>query len=252
MAYLLDTNVISEVRKGDRCNWGVRDFFDQSDDTELFLPVQVIGEIRAGISKAARQQDSRKAEVYEQWLETLLQEFGNRIIEFDADCAQVWGTLLSGEKKDPHTVDKQIAAIAMVWDLTLVTRDGGGGFKTITGRNLRILNPFKAITTVHGRRARRDNSLILSELNPNSVVDHEDESIPVSLTTFGMVREVCPKCSHCHLHLVLRQRTVRIAHLFCAECASCFDAHYVHGASALTICTSSQRTMTRRGRTCIP
>jgi predicted nucleic acid-binding protein len=115
MAYLLDTNVISEVRKGDRCNWGVREFFNQTDDSELFLPVQVIGEIRAGIAKAARQKDHRKAEVYEQWLETLLQEYGNRIIQFDADCAQLWGILLSGEKKDPHTVDKQIAAIPRRW-----------------------------------------------------------------------------------------------------------------------------------------
>lgn len=153
MAYLLDTNVISEVRKGDRCNWGVRDFFDQSDDTELFLPVQVIGEIRAGISKAARQKDSRKAEVYEQWLETLLQEYGNRIIEFDADCAQVWGTLLSGEKKDPHTVDKQIAAIAMVWDMTLVTGDNGGGFRAIVGRKLKVVNPFETRPDVQVPRA---------------------------------------------------------------------------------------------------
>jgi predicted nucleic acid-binding protein len=153
VAYLLDTNVISEARKGDRCNWGVRDFFDQSDDAELFLPVQVIGEIRAGIAKAARRKDSRKAVIYEQWLETLLEEYGNRIIEFDADCAQVWGTLLSGEKKDPHTIDKQIAAIAMVWDMTLVTRDSGGGFKTIVSRNLKVLNPFKTGPDVHGRRA---------------------------------------------------------------------------------------------------
>ncbi|MET0855146.1 MAG: type II toxin-antitoxin system VapC family toxin [Telluria sp.] len=153
MAYLLDTNVISEVRKGDRCNWGVREFFDQSDDVELFLPVQVIGEIRAGITKAARQKDGRKAEIYERWLETLLREYGTRIIEFDADCAQVWGALLSGEKKDPHTMNKQIAAIAMVWDMTLVTRDSGGGFKTIVGRNLKVLNPFKTGPDVHGGRA---------------------------------------------------------------------------------------------------
>jgi transcription elongation factor Elf1 len=55
------------------------------------------------------------------------------------------------------------------------------------------------------------------------------------LTTFGLVREVCPKCQHNQLHLVLRQRAVRIAHLFCAGCASCFDAHYANGAPALTI-----------------
>jgi predicted nucleic acid-binding protein len=145
MAYLLDTNVISEVRKGDRCNWGVREFFDQTNDSELFLPVQVIGEIRAGVAKAIRRKDHPKAEVYEQWLETLLQEYSDRIIEFDADCAQVWGTLLSGEKKDPHTIDKQIAAIAMIRDMTLVTRDSGGGFRTIVDRGLKVLNPFEEV-----------------------------------------------------------------------------------------------------------
>lgn len=142
MPYLLDTNVILEIRKGDRCNRGILEFFDTTDDSELFLPVQVIGEIRAGIAKAVRNKDRRKAEVYEQWLDNLLAEYGDRIIEFDADCAQIWGTLLSGEKKDPHTIDKQIAAIAMMRNMTLVTRDTGGGFTTIADRDLKILNPF--------------------------------------------------------------------------------------------------------------
>jgi predicted nucleic acid-binding protein len=143
MAYLIDTNVISELRKAVSCNLGVRKFFDQVDEFELFLPVQVIREIRAGVSKLRRQKDHAKAQVYEQWLETLLQEYGNRIVEFDADCAQLWGTLLSGGKKDPHTIDKQIAAIAMVRDMTLVTRDSGGGFATI-GQALKVLNLFAA------------------------------------------------------------------------------------------------------------
>lgn len=99
MAFLLDTNVISEIRKGNRCNWGVREFFDQTVDSELFLPVQVVGDIRAGIAKAERSGDRGKAGIYEAWLGTLLQEYEDRIIQFDADCAQVWGTLLSGEKK---------------------------------------------------------------------------------------------------------------------------------------------------------
>jgi hypothetical protein len=81
-----------------------------------------------------------------------------------------------------------------------------------------------------------DDSLILSELNPKAVVDRPDgEPTPVTLMTFGNVREVCPKCKHKQLKLVLRQATVRIAHLFCAECESCFDAHYPNGAPALTI-----------------
>jgi hypothetical protein len=143
MAYLLDTNVISEFRKGARCNWGVLEFFDQTDDSELFLPVQVLGEIRAGIAKAMRNNDRRKVQVYERWLDNLLHEYGDRIIAFDADCAQLWGDLLSGEKKDPHTVDKQIAAIAILRDMTLVTRDTGGGFEMIANRHFKRLNPFK-------------------------------------------------------------------------------------------------------------
>jgi hypothetical protein len=81
-----------------------------------------------------------------------------------------------------------------------------------------------------------EDSLILSELNPRSVIDQVDgEGAPLNLMTFGNVREVCPKCKHNQLKLVLRQATVRIAHLFCADCESCFDAHYANGAPALTI-----------------
>lgn len=80
------------------------------------------------------------------------------------------------------------------------------------------------------------DGLVLCELNPLVVVDRLDgEEIPLPLLTFGSVREVCPKCQHTHLKLVLRQTAVRIAHLFCADCESCFDARYPDGAPALTI-----------------
>jgi hypothetical protein len=85
------------------------------------------------------------------------------------------------------------------------------------------------------RHATADEYLILSELNPGAVIDHLDEDAPMNLVTFGNVREVCPKCAHRRLQLVLRQATVRIAHLFCADCESCFDAHYPNGSPALTI-----------------
>ena len=86
------------------------------------------------------------------------------------------------------------------------------------------------------RRHRDDGDLVLSELNPSSVVDGCDSTDkPLNLLTFGNVREVCPKCQKTHLKLVLRQASVRMAHLFCADCESCFDAHYTDGAPALTI-----------------
>jgi hypothetical protein len=89
---------------------------------------------------------------------------------------------------------------------------------------------------LHGRRHQHaEDSLLLTELNPLSVIEHIDDGKPVNLTTFGTVRENCPKCMQPRLHLILRQSSVRTALLFCAECNSCFDAHYPSGASALTI-----------------
>lgn len=91
----------------------------------------------------------------------------------------------------------------------------------------------------HQSRRQHDSAedaLILSELNADSVIEHlHVDSDHLDLTTSGSVRESCPKCHDTHLKLVLRQDKVRIAHLFCAGCESCFDAHYANGAPALTI-----------------
>jgi hypothetical protein len=105
--------------------------------------------------------------------------------------------------------------------------------------------PVPETMSLHAQHAapptrRRQNSdedcLVLSELNPQMVVDHlDDEGQPLHVLTFGSVRETCPKCQSGHLKLVLRQSAVRVAHLFCTDCASCFDAHYPNGTPALTI-----------------
>lgn len=142
--YLLDTSVLSELRKRGNANPGVRRFFDTVDPDALFLPAQVIGEIQAGIAKLRRRgsaDELQRAAAYEAWLTNdLLPGYAGRIIDFDADCAMVWGALLSGEKQDPHTIDKQIAAMALIRDMTVVTRDQGASFRTIAG--LKLLNPF--------------------------------------------------------------------------------------------------------------
>ena len=86
------------------------------------------------------------------------------------------------------------------------------------------------------RQAAANDCLVLSELNPRMVIDHlDDEAQPLHVLTFGSVREICPKCRTHRLQLVLRQQAVRVAHLFCADCESCFDAHYPNGTPALTI-----------------
>jgi len=92
--------------------------------------------------------------------------------------------------------------------------------------------------TAPGRRHQPgpDEQLVLTELDPDSVIDHlEPPDSAIELITFGSVREACPVCATTHLKLVLRQRRVRTAHLFCSECLGCFDAHYSNGKSALTI-----------------
>ena len=140
MAYLVDTNVISEFRKGKRGNPGVFSFFTDVDPEDIFLPVQVIGEIRSGITKVRRNGQVDRALAYQAWLAGPTASYGIRIIDFDADDAQIWGVLIGGVKKDPHTIDKQIAAIALGRDLTVVSRDSSGGFAHIPG--LKFLNPF--------------------------------------------------------------------------------------------------------------
>jgi hypothetical protein len=92
----------------------------------------------------------------------------------------------------------------------------------------------------HPAASRRQHEevgcLVLSELNPLVVIDHLDgPHAALTLHTFGSVRELCPKCQQASLKLVLRQTSVRMAHLFCAECQGCFDARYADGAPALTI-----------------
>lgn len=106
--------------------------------------------------------------------------------------------------------------------------------------NVHVPETMSNRNTNHPPAGRRhhgpDDTLILSELNPETVLDQTDpHGEPLNLVTFGNVREACPKCQRHHLKLVLRQGHVRMAHLFCADCQSCFDARYPDGASALTI-----------------
>ena len=70
------------------------------------------------------------------WLDSVLADHGMRILEFDLECAQVWGKLMSPNPQ--HPVDKQIAAIALAYDLTVVTLNTADFERT----GARLLNPF--------------------------------------------------------------------------------------------------------------
>ncbi|MFA7605634.1 MAG: type II toxin-antitoxin system VapC family toxin [Rhodocyclaceae bacterium] len=134
--YLIDTNVISELRKGNRANPGVRAFFAELVSEDVYLAVQTVGEIRRGLERIRNRGDREQAERLEAWLDDLVAVYSDRILGFDLDCAQVWGRLMSPHPQ--HAIDKQIAAIALIYDLTVVTRNTGDFCMT----GVRTLNPF--------------------------------------------------------------------------------------------------------------
>ena len=105
--------------------------------------------------------------------------------------------------------------------------------------NEHLLEPETRVREVAPARRRQhaaEEQLVLSELDPDAVIDHLDSpSEPVELITFGTVRETCPRCEGGHLKLVLRQRRVRVAHLFCEQCLGCYNAYYKNGMAALDI-----------------
>lgn len=136
--YLIDTNVISEARKRSRANPGVIEFFNRvaSAGEPVYLSVVTVGELRRGIELIRLRGDAGQATLLEDWLTVVLEEYAGNVLGLDADAAQVWGRLRAPNPE--HALDKQIAAIALVHDLTVVTRNAADFEAT----GARILNPF--------------------------------------------------------------------------------------------------------------
>jgi len=135
--YLIDTNVISEARKGPRANAGVVVFRSQILDQEDFLPSLVPGELRRGVELLRNRGDLRQAELVEAWLDSVLHDYADRILDFDEHAANIWGRLMA--RSDQNPIDQQIAAIALLYDLTVVTRN----VKDFVAAGVRVLNPFE-------------------------------------------------------------------------------------------------------------
>jgi len=136
--YLIDTNVISEIRKGDKANPGVRQFFDAAiqDNAPLYISAITIGELRRGVDLIFHRGDSCQGKLLEDWLNTLLNEYQNNILGIDGEIALLWGKLRVPEPE--HTLDKLIAATGIIYDLTVVTRNT----KDFDNTGVRLLNPF--------------------------------------------------------------------------------------------------------------
>jgi toxin FitB len=138
--YLIDTNVISELRKGDKADAGVKQFFIQTEqqNADLFVSVITIGELRRGVEIIRHRGDHQQADMLETWLQTVIDDYAENILELTEAEAQVWGRL-----RVPHyenALDKQIAATALTHDLTLITRNTNDFAAT----GVMLLNPFQA------------------------------------------------------------------------------------------------------------
>jgi predicted nucleic acid-binding protein len=138
--YLIDTNVISEARKRSKANNGVREFFKQAIayETPMFISVVTVGELRRGVELIRHRGDTSQVNQLEKWLETLLLEYRNSILDINQDIAQLWGRLRAPQAE--NALDKQIAATALIYDLTVVTRN----HKDFSKTGVRLLNPFEA------------------------------------------------------------------------------------------------------------
>jgi predicted nucleic acid-binding protein len=134
LSYLLDTNVVSEIRRGHDPH--VRTWANGVEDIDLHVSVMTLGEIRKGI-ELLRSRDPIQADVFANWLNALHTRFAERIVPIDAEVAEEWGRLNATAPR--NTVDSLIAASARVRGLTVVTRNTGD----FEDSGVALINPWQ-------------------------------------------------------------------------------------------------------------
>lgn len=135
MSLLLDTNVISELRKGPRAATSVVEWFGGIAEEDIHLSVLVVGELRRGIERV-RARDARQAGALETWLRQVVREHAERILPVDSRVAEEWGRLTA--MRSGSVIDTLMAATAQVFGLVLVTRN----VKDVAWTGVSCLNPF--------------------------------------------------------------------------------------------------------------
>jgi predicted nucleic acid-binding protein len=134
--YLLDTNVLSEMQKSNG-NPGVKDFTDKIPLEDIFISVLSIGEIFFGIEKLP---EGRKKAELSLWLNSQIpRQFENRIIPIDIEVMLEWGRIRIKVKKTLPAIDNLLAATALAYHLTLLTRNTRD-FAAVEG--ISLINPW--------------------------------------------------------------------------------------------------------------
>jgi len=138
LSYLIDTNILSELRKRERCDPNVAAWYASIQADELFLSVLVLGEVRRGAERL-KKRDPAQARAVERWLILAVDQFGDRLLHVDRWVAEEWGRIDARTPVSP--IDGLLAATAQVKGFTLVTRN----VKHIAPTGVSYLNPFEPL-----------------------------------------------------------------------------------------------------------
>lgn len=136
MKFLLDTNIVSELRKRDRADAGLRRWIEAVEGDDLALSVLGLGELRLGILRL-RRRDPESAEHLAAWLVRLERSYRGRILPIDAGVTETWAHF--NAIRSLPVIDSLMAATAAVHGLTLVTRN----VDDLEGVEVPLLNPFE-------------------------------------------------------------------------------------------------------------
>ena len=135
MSFLLDTHIISELRRP-KAHPSLLAWVDTQPSAALFLSVVTAGQIRQGLEQL-RQRDARQAGRLDRWLNGLTQFYADRLLFVDGTVADEWGRMRA--RRSVPVMDALIAATARVHNLTLVTRN----VRDFADLGVNVLNPFE-------------------------------------------------------------------------------------------------------------
>ncbi|SEE93187.1 type II toxin-antitoxin system VapC family toxin [Jiangella alba] len=135
MTYLLDTNVVSELRRP-RPDQRVLRWWSDVPAGRLYLSCLTVGELGRGVGRLRERGDHAQAESLSGWLDGLARQFADRILPIDAEVTELWGRL--PQRRPVPVVDGLIAATALRHGLTVVTRN----VRDFSATGVGVLDPF--------------------------------------------------------------------------------------------------------------